>query len=102
MNVYYGEIDKAILPAITLLNEKGYATSACCSGHADSGHNPEIAYIQFGFGEITPETLPDGWIWVANDQMEYTYSSVDTNELDKEIENVVNALFLWAKELPCV
>lgn len=96
INIYYGKIDKMILPAIKLLNAKGYVTSACCSGHADSGHNPEVAYIQFGFGETTPETLPEGWTWAANDQMEYYYVDVTQAKIDIVMQRLIE----WAQGLP--
>lgn len=102
INIYYGKIDKMILPAIKLLNAKGYVTSACCFGHTDSGHIPEIAYIQFGFGEMTPETLPDGWRWTANDLMEYTYTSTEAIELTNEIDVVMKELLEWAGTLQFV
>lgn len=100
INIYYGKIDKMILPAIKLLNAKGYVTSACCSGHANSGHNPEIAYIQFGFGEVTPEYLPDGWQWVCDGQMEYVYTETEENRLGAEIDSVMGKLLSWAASLP--
>ena len=54
------EIDDLIAPAIQELNKRGYRTSACCSGHIDK---PPYAYIQYEFGEMTPEVLPSQWYW---------------------------------------
>lgn len=89
------EVDDLIAPTIVLLHKKGYITSACCSGHTDKGYS--IAYIQFGFGEITPEYLPSGWYWTENgQQMEYKYEPL-TQPL---IESVMVALTSWAESLP--
>ena len=62
------EIDDLMLPIISMLNEKGYITRNCCSGHAyDDGSS---AYIQFDpfitlhFRDEVIEKmaeLPDGW-----------------------------------------
>ena len=90
------EVDDLIGPAIMTLNRKGYYTAFSCSGHAESGHSPEIAYIQFEFGGITPETLPDGWEWVCDGQMEHQYEKAT----EEEITAVMNDLSSWATELP--
>ncbi|MBQ3321216.1 MAG: hypothetical protein IJH05_00030 [Firmicutes bacterium] len=58
------EIDDLIAPTIQLLNRKNYITSASCSGHAE--REPSNGYIQFDFGEMTPEILPKGWYWEAD------------------------------------
>ena len=99
-NAYWCEIDDAIAEPVSLLNKKGYRTAFCCSGHADSGHNPEVAYIQFEFGGITPETLPDGWYWESDGQMEYVYDTADPKELEKTIIKVMKNLLIWANDLP--
>jgi hypothetical protein len=41
------DIDEMLLPTIILLNEKGYATSQCCSGHFHS-KTYAFGYISFG------------------------------------------------------
>ena len=92
------EVDDHIGPAIIELNRKGYRTAFSCSGHANSGHSPEIAYIQFEFGGITPEILPDGWNWAFDGQMEYRYEVAT----DEEISATMKALALWAAALPDV
>ena len=95
-------VDTPIAEAIKVLNTKGYITSACCCGHADMLPD-ECAYIQFDFGEITPETLPAGWFWTDNgQQMEYEYMSQDADRFNIEKIEVMNALLSWAKTLPDV
>ena len=88
------EVDDLIAPAIAWLNQKGYVTLACCSGHEDRGY--AIAYIQYGFGEMTPEYLPQGWYWACDGQMEYRYNPVT----QVAIESVMSDLTTWAASLP--
>ncbi|MBQ6501541.1 MAG: hypothetical protein IJI87_09240 [Mogibacterium sp.] len=90
------EVDDLIAPAIAVLNQKGYKTAFCCSGHSDCLHNPELAYIAFEFGGITPETLPHGWQWVCDGQMEYEYEEVSL----EIIAAVMTDLLAWAEALP--
>lgn len=63
------EIDELMYPIIKILNDKGYATDNCCSGHVY--HNSHSAYISFGdFIQEELDTheierlftnLPKGW-----------------------------------------
>lgn len=63
------EIDDLMLPTIMLLNQKGYYTAFCCSGHAYEGScYPYVAFSSFfndmlsdkEFNELFKE-LPDSW-----------------------------------------
>lgn len=94
----YVKVDDLIAPAIRLLNLKNYITSACCSGH--SRLVPEYAYIQYDFGEMTPERLPDGWFWDGDGQMYFEYLSQPGPEREQEIRKTMNALYEWAQDLP--
>ena len=90
------EVDDFIAPAISILNQKGYLTAFCCSGHAEDPHDPELAYIAFEFGGITPVTIPAGWYWAFDGQMEYRYEAVTQTM----IEAVMSELTAWAAALP--
>ena len=91
-------VDAIIAPTIQVINQKGYRTSACCSGHADKGY--KIAYVQFGFGELTPEAIPSGWYWAEDGLMEYEYTSECATDFEQEITNTMSALLTWAESLP--
>jgi hypothetical protein len=53
---HVADIDELLLPAIVLLNEKGYMTKNCCSGHFHAGTS-DSAYIQFE-ETVEQEDLP--------------------------------------------
>ena len=92
------QIDDLIATTIQTLNLKGYRTAWCCSGHMRE--NFDSAYIQFEFGGITPEELPDGWVWEEDGHMLYQYESCSPDDLSREIAEVMDKLFNWAESLP--
>ena len=92
------QIDDLIAQTIQTLNLKGYRTAWCCSGHVKEGF--DSAYIQFEFGEITPEELPSGWFWEEDGHMLYQYTSCEPDDLDREITEVMRELHKWAESLP--
>lgn len=92
------QIDDLIAQAIQTLNLKDYRTAWCCSGHVKEGF--DSAYIQFEFGEITPEELPSGWFWEVDGHMQYQYASCSPDDLKQEIGAVMKDLFKWAEALP--
>ena len=92
------QIDDLIAQTIQTLNLKGYKTAWCCSGHAKEGF--DSAYIQFEFGEITPEELPSGWFWEEDGHMQHQYASCSPDDLKQEIEEVMCDLLNWAEALP--
>ena len=85
-------VDDTIAPTIQTLNQKGFITSACCSGHNE--YTPEYAYIQYDFGEITPKYLPEDWYWCDNgQQMEFQYQS-EAGEERPDLPNVLGMVFV--------
>lgn len=52
------EVDDLILPAISMLNKKGYHTNYCCSGHlyGDQGYIRFYVYFKEG---CMPDNLPE-------------------------------------------
>lgn len=107
------EIDEIFIEAIILLNEKGYYTKYCCSGHPDpKGFHG--AYISFYDGGCLP-FLPDGWMydkdrWTHIDFSKHLDSGLairiefsdaeDLVELQREIlQKAINVLD-WAISLP--
>ncbi len=92
------QIDDLIAQTIQTLNLKGYRTAWCCSGHVKEGF--DSAYIQFEFGEITPEELPSGWFWEEDGHMQHQYASCSPDDLKQEIEEVMCDLLNWAEALP--
>lgn len=52
------EIDELLIPAVWMLNQKGYMTESCCSGHYAS--NSCRTYIKFEVGIDVP-SVPDGF-----------------------------------------
>lgn len=57
------EIDELMVPIIRLLNEKGFATRYCCSGHSyEQGSSPYIAFDSFLLDYYGLEELRDAFI----------------------------------------
>jgi len=122
----YAAIDELIAPAIQVLNQKGYTTKYCCSGHplkdwlmrtskTEEGYEKSMApirsYIAFADG-ITLPSLPPGFTG-----MQITYKADfglviekyfivdDTSDnpyfaLAQTILDTMKQLYVWALELP--
>lgn len=58
------EVDELLIPTIKVLNQKGYITKYCCSGHYDGQHSN--SYIMFDDG-ITLPSLPKGFTMEEHD-----------------------------------
>ena len=53
------EVDELLVPTIKILNDKGYTTKFCCSGHYDSQH--PNGYISFEYWVELP-SVPKGFM----------------------------------------
>lgn len=59
------EIDELMVPTILELNEKGYKTRFCCSGHVYSASSIHIMFEGFLAREIK-NNLPEGFAFVES------------------------------------
>jgi hypothetical protein len=95
------EIDELYIPVIRLLNEKGYMTKYCCSGHA-YGRIPDTYIV---FHEMVKElpNLPEGSHMQNDGSIRIYYNYPDeSNEIELYhliLENAQKVL-KWAIELP--
>ena len=56
------ELDDKIADSIIKLNQKGYNSEACCSGHSDeSNSNPYIMFTQSASYLLEEHGLPNNW-----------------------------------------
>lgn len=98
------ELDELIAPTIILLNQKGYITKYCCSGHWYEKY--ATPYIYF-YNECTPEseyTLPSEFKWDDNKEERNTLRArYEPNENETKYDWVIRVnkeLYKWARELP--
>lgn len=112
------EIDDLLLPVIKLLNQKGYITTFCCSGHSyEAGYCN--TYISFD-NEYLPNIIPKGFIvedkqWYKENYpkcydenkediciRKYYGKDLNEYELHKEICKTAIGLMKWAEKLECL
>ena len=94
------EIDELMIPVIKTLNEKGYCTEYCCSGHYGDGYTN--TYIKFSEWVELPEELPDGFVYEERGNV-IRKNYVDNLKKKKkyiEILNTTKDLIKWADNLP--
>ena len=95
------ELDELIAPTIIELNNKGYYTRYCCSGHWYSNEHT-ATYIAFSNKDCVPDELPEGFklyksgetIRLSNDE-----AFDDLVERFRHINEVNVILLEWAKKL---
>ncbi|MBE6570055.1 MAG: hypothetical protein E7658_07575 [Ruminococcaceae bacterium] len=124
----YVAIDELIAPTIQVLNQKGYTTMFCCSGHpleeeltrttkTEEGYYKTLAYfasyIVFEEGITLPSVPPDfevrrkipGTKSASRLTIDkhYTLSKTSDNpffEMAQQILDTMKQLYQWALELP--
>ena len=90
------EVDDKIAESIIKLNNKGFETAMCCSGHPDE--KDIIPYVMFNrFVSYRIEYIPFGWI-VDERFKELVIRRVFTDE-EKEIFTKEQLINIAAKEL---
>ena len=94
------EIDELMIPVIKTLNEKGYCTEYCCSGHYGDGYTN--TYIKFSEWVELPEELPDGFVYEERGNVirKNYVDNLHPNEKYIEILNTANDPIEWADNLP--
>lgn len=96
------EIDELIAPTIITLNQKGYITEYCCSGHWYKTKESFKPYIKFVDKESFPPIVPDGWeikdACVIKHKSKNEFTS--TIEQYSYVAKLNQLLFQWAIDLP--
>ena len=100
-------IDEMFLHSIVLLNEKGYRTRFCCSGHSLAGES-DRAYIMFEETvkqkDLAP--LPGGFTFetsaVEHVVIQKALSANDRFELHREAVETSIDVLEWARTLPAL
>ena len=94
------EIDELMIPVIKTLNEKGYCTEYCCSGHYGDGYTN--TYIKFSEWVELPEELPDGFVHEERGNVirKNYVDNLHPNQKYIEILNTTKDLIEWADNLP--
>ena len=94
------EIDELMIPVIKTLNEKGYCTEYCCSGHYGDGYTN--TYIKFSEWVELPEELPNGFVYEERGNVirKNYVDNLHPNQKYIEILNTTKDLIEWADNLP--
>jgi len=94
------ELDELIAPTIILLNQKGYITKFCCSGHwYEMSSTPYI----FFYEDCVPDTIPESFKWDEHKEFNSTMRArYEPNEVESKYDwvfRVNKELYEWAKDL---
>ena len=96
------KLDELIVPIVKILNQKGYTTKYCCSGHSYDIFEAVNFYIMFERGIRIPEELPANFIRESNNTIRKSYKNNKENDeipLHYEILNTVADVLSWAIRL---
>ncbi|MBD1379051.1 hypothetical protein [Metabacillus arenae] len=93
------ELDELIAPVIIMLNQKGYLTKFCCSGHWYELVSTPYIYFHEGF---IPGTVPESFkIDDHNsDTIRATYEENDQESKYDWVIRVNKELYEWVEGLP--
>lgn len=96
------EVDDLMVYPIKELNEKGWATKYCCSGHVYDDFM--YAYIMF-YPESVPDSLPTGWhrdgncIRYGNMELNNKWARMNEKERLEVVSEAMSSLYSWADSL---
>ena len=107
----YVDIDEKIVNAIKILNEKGYTTRYCCSGHPENLDKIKKdktnmgTYVTFNSDSIFIDNgMPEKWtrpVRVPNGMYRYfTDEEIDNFTPNQLIDLAMKELEEWANNLP--
>ena len=94
-------IDAAIVPAVQVLNRKGYYKSDCCAGHPfnTEGNGMYYSYVKFRDGVEIP-SAPPGFELRDGAVMRFWDLSVEFFEFLRDNADSMEKLYKWALGLP--
>ena len=98
------ELDDKIADSIIKLNQKGYNSEACCSGHSDeSNSNPYIMFTQSASYLLEEHGLPNNWhkepfpvLLISRD---FTQEELDTLGKETCIDVAMKELANWVDKI---
>lgn len=106
------ECDDKIAKHIELLNNKGYTTEFCCSGHVEDGSLGYVSFDVMASSRIKDKRIlpPKDWVFCeSNNKMAlYPKKSSDltfafTDKVTEEyIDQTLDDLYEWIEELPVI
>lgn len=95
------ELDELIAPTIITLNQKGYLTKFCCSGHWYADLNPYIYFYDY----CMPKEIPKPFSKEYNSEeipttMRARYSKNEKESRYEFVLRINKELYEWATNLP--
>ena len=109
------ECDDLIVDSIIMLNQKGYLTDFCCSGHEGEGRSvqPYVSFTRIGSLEIDLNHIEPPKNWHTREEKSssglvihysiyrhFTDEEFENNSITSLIELAMEELYSWADSLP--